>query len=366
MANQPAYAVIYEALLADIRSGKLAVGTMLPSEHEIAEAYGVSRITSRRALNMLAEQGLIRRRPGIGSEVLPKPEPVRTIGLMMANVGAMFGIDFIRGVLEEARTQGYLVICQMGYLVTSQEERAAQELIRAGVRGIVMIPLYDATHCSNAFAELTRKVPMVFGDREIIGLDVPLVCTDNTAATQALCMRLYELGHRNIAFVSSSTTSTAVGQRYKGYRQFCEKMGVRAVTFTGVRSMLPGMSRQSVCNRDVAELVHFFQEHHSVTAVVAHTYQVGKLVCRAIEQLGYEVPRDYSVVGFDAPAHLEEQTWFSHIRQDEFNLGVRAVQCLVQRIEGKHVPEISYVDGQLIEGKSCARAPERSRDSNRK
>lgn len=366
MAKQPAYAVIYEALLADIRSGKLAAGTMLPPETEIAQIYGVSRITSRRALLMLAEQGYICRRPGIGSEVLPMPEKVRTIGLMMAHISPMFGVGFIQGVMEEARKQGYLVVCQMGYLVPQQEEQAARDLLRAGVQGIVMIPLYDATRCSGAFAELPHRVPMVFGDREIIGLDVPLVSTNNLAATQELCTQLYQLGHRNIAFVSSSTNSTAVGQRYKGYWEFCEKMGLRPMTFTDVRSMLPGMSRQSVRVRDVAELVGFLRENHGITAVVAHTYLVGKLVCDAIRQLGYEVPRDYSVACFDAPSRVDEQEWFTHIRQDEFAMGVRAVQCLTQQIEGKRVPETWLVGGRFIEGKSCARVPDWSWDRHRK
>lgn len=358
MEKQHAYEVIYESLLEDIRSGKLAAGTMLPSENEIAAHYGVSRITSRRALTMLADQGYISRRPGVGSEVLPISQPVRTIGLAMANFGPMFGMDFVKGVLQTAGEMGYLVICQIGYFLTSQEEKGVNELVNAGVQGIIMIPLYEAMHCSDAFIDMTKKVPMVFGDREIIGLNVPLVCTDNAAATEDLCCRLYELGHRNIAFVSSSTNSTAVGQRFKGYRLYCEKMGLRSFSYTDVRSMLPGMSRQSVRSRDVAELVRFLRENHSVTAVVAHTYQVGKMVCEAIHQLGYEVPRDYSVVCFDAPQRVEEEEWFSHIQQDEFNLGVRAVQCLVQRIEGKTVPQFNYVEGKFVDGKSCARAPE--------
>lgn len=366
MAKQHAYEVIYEALLTDIRSGKLAVGTLLPSENEIAQHYGVSRITSRRALTMLADQGYISRQPGVGSQVLPRSQPVRIIGLAMANIDPMFGMDFIKGVLQEAGKQGYLVICQVGYFLTSHEERYVKELVNAGVQGIIMIPLYEAMHCSDDFIDLTKRVPMVFGDREIVGLNVPLVCTDNSVATEELCRRLYGLGHRNIAFISSSTNSTAVGQRYKGYRLFCEKMGLHATSFTDVRSILPGMSRQNVRSRDVAELVRFLRENYNITAVVAHTYQVGKMVCDAIRQLGYEVPRDYSVVCFDAPKRVEEQEWFSHIRQDEFHLGVRAVQCLVQRIEGKSVPQINYVDGEFVEGKSCSRAPEWFRDTETK
>lgn len=355
MPKQYAYEVIYQTLLADIRSGKLPVGSLLPSENDLALQYGVSRITSRRALTMLADQGYISRRPGIGSEVLPREKKAQTIGLALANFDPMFGMGFIKGVLHEAERQGYLVICRMGYMSTSQEEQSVKDLAEAGVKGIVMIPLYESMHCGDSFTQISRKLPMVFGDREIVGLNVPLVSTDNTAATQDLCQHLYAQGHRNIAFVSSSTHSTAVGQRFQGYRMFCEKKGVRPISFTDVRSVLPGMSRQSVRNQDVAELVRFLREHRDITAVVAHTYQVGKLISEAIRTLGYSIPRDYSVVCFDAPQRVDEPEWFTHIQQDEFLLGVRAVQLLVQRIEGHPVPQITFVEGQYIKGRSCDR-----------
>ena len=369
MEKQFAYKKIYEDILTDISSGKLSVGTALPSECELARHYQVSRITSRRALTMLADKGYIIRRPGAGSEVVRRKKQTRTIGLAMANVDPMFGMDFIRGVLQEARNQGYLVICQIGYFLAGHEDQYVQELADAGVQGIVTVPLYEAIRYGDTFLKLAQKLPMVFADREIVGLEVPLVCTDNMMATDKLCRRLYDLGHRKIAFISSSTNSTAVGQRYKGYCLFCERMGInggKPLHFADVRSILPGMNRQSVRSRDVSELVRFLRENYSVTAVVAHTYQVGKLVCEAIRQLGYQVPQDYSVVCFDAPKGAEEEEWFSHIRQDEFTIGVRAVQCLVRRIEGEPVSHITHVDSEYVEGKSCARVPGWAEEAERK
>lgn len=355
MGKQYAYETIYRDLLRDISAGKYPVGTLLPGEMELAEAYQVSRITSRRALMMLAERGYISRTPGKGSQVLERREQTKIIGLAMANIDPMFGMDFIKGVLQEARNRGFLVITQVGYFLSSHEERYIRDMANAGAKGIIMIPLYEAMHCSNAFLDLTKHLPMVFADREIVGLDVPLVCTDNLKAVDTLCMRLYEQGHRRIAFVSSNTRSTAVGQRYQGYRLFCERMGITPLAaFTNVRSILPGMNRQAVRTQDIAELTYFLRENPGVTAVVAHTYQVGKLVYEALLSLGRQVPRDCSVVCFDAPQRMDEPEWFSHIRQNEFAIGVRAVQCLSARMEGKQVPKINYVEGEYIAGKSCA------------
>ena len=65
----PRYAMVADALVAEIERGTYAVGDLLPGELEIAERYGLSRHTTREALRRLEEMGLITRRPGIGTIV---------------------------------------------------------------------------------------------------------------------------------------------------------------------------------------------------------------------------------------------------------------------------------------------------------
>ena len=57
-------------LLKSIRNGTYPVGSMLPTEAELQSAFNCSRHTVRTALEHLANQGFIRRRPRIGSRVL--------------------------------------------------------------------------------------------------------------------------------------------------------------------------------------------------------------------------------------------------------------------------------------------------------
>lgn len=65
----PLYRRISEELRARIEAGEYAPGDRLPSELELARTYGVSRITSRQALDVLGAQGLLVRRQGMGSFV---------------------------------------------------------------------------------------------------------------------------------------------------------------------------------------------------------------------------------------------------------------------------------------------------------
>jgi len=60
------YPKVAEALGELISSGSLAPGDQLPSQHEIAARYGISRSCAQRALNLLADRGLVEKRPGRG------------------------------------------------------------------------------------------------------------------------------------------------------------------------------------------------------------------------------------------------------------------------------------------------------------
>lgn len=64
------YYAIYSELVEKIKAGEMKPGEILPSEHELTEAYNTSRETIRKALNLLAQNGFIQKIRGKGSIVL--------------------------------------------------------------------------------------------------------------------------------------------------------------------------------------------------------------------------------------------------------------------------------------------------------
>ncbi|MET0704412.1 MAG: GntR family transcriptional regulator [Mycobacterium sp.] len=68
-AGVPLHRQLFLVLHDEIARGALAQGDPLPTEQSLGEQFGVSRITVRRALADLAEQGYIERRHGVGSFV---------------------------------------------------------------------------------------------------------------------------------------------------------------------------------------------------------------------------------------------------------------------------------------------------------
>jgi GntR family transcriptional regulator len=69
------YRAIADDLRGRVESGELGTGHLLPSESELSGAYEVSRVTVRKALELLRDEGLIDSRQGFGWFVATDPVP---------------------------------------------------------------------------------------------------------------------------------------------------------------------------------------------------------------------------------------------------------------------------------------------------
>lgn len=69
--DEPRYLQIARELKRDIATGVYPVGSLLPTEEELAKRHAVSRNTVREALRQLRQDNLISSRRGIGTVVVP-------------------------------------------------------------------------------------------------------------------------------------------------------------------------------------------------------------------------------------------------------------------------------------------------------
>ncbi len=74
----PLYEKVKAQVLDNIRSGRWPGNHRLPSEHELVDALGISRMTVNRALRELTDQGILKRIQGVGTFVAP-PKPETTL-----------------------------------------------------------------------------------------------------------------------------------------------------------------------------------------------------------------------------------------------------------------------------------------------
>jgi GntR family transcriptional regulator, histidine utilization repressor len=81
---QPLYARVKDHVLQNIRSGAWEPGHRVPSENELVESFGISRMTANRALRELTAEGFLSRVPGVGTFV--REPPARSSLMELRNI----------------------------------------------------------------------------------------------------------------------------------------------------------------------------------------------------------------------------------------------------------------------------------------
>ena len=96
------YRAIADELRHRVESGELAAGALLPSESELSGAYDVSRVTVRKALDVLRDEGLVDSRQGFGWFVATDPvrQSLGRLGTIEAQLAEL-------GVGSERRVVGF-------------------------------------------------------------------------------------------------------------------------------------------------------------------------------------------------------------------------------------------------------------------
>jgi GntR family transcriptional regulator len=89
-AKAPLYRRLADELAQDIQNGTYAVGTVMPTEVELAELRQVSRGSVRDALQLLSEWGMVERARKIGTRVL-RSQPVKGYVQRMNGLGDTLG-----------------------------------------------------------------------------------------------------------------------------------------------------------------------------------------------------------------------------------------------------------------------------------
>jgi GntR family transcriptional regulator len=138
---------VYLSLRDEIASGRLSPGTRLQGENRLAEAFDVSRITVRRALDALAADGLIEKRTGSGSVVLARGEAEAPIAADFATL--------LPHLVEMDRTTTARLL-SFGYEAASPAVGAALGL---GEGGRVQTAVRVRSLAAQPFSHLTTHVP---------------------------------------------------------------------------------------------------------------------------------------------------------------------------------------------------------------
>jgi DNA-binding GntR family transcriptional regulator len=142
------YRAIADELRGRVECGELGAGRLLPSESELSRAHAVSRVTVRKALELLRDEGLIDARQGFGWFVATDPvrQALGRLGTIEDQLGQL-------GLTSERRVVGFRFV--------SSPDRVRQVLGVDTVLEVRRVNLADG----QPFARVTVWCPEAVGAR---------------------------------------------------------------------------------------------------------------------------------------------------------------------------------------------------------
>lgn len=360
------YLRIYQDIKERILSGVYRHGDQLPTEAQLQTTYGISRITVKKAMEMLSEDGLIRRFPGKGTFVhlqedplpeLPRPTTgAPLLGVVMSDFSSVFGSQFLKGVAEEANRQGCGLMVGLCYDSLQEESEVISRLLSHGVSGIISMALHSENGINTGVVNCAMKgFPLVLADRYLEGIALPYVGSDHADAAFKATQYLFSLGHKHIGLISSARTTTAITERESGYLKsyaMTKYQVYPSYLMPDIRSSMPGQKTPENIRRDVDRMKNYFAENTDVTALLCIDYNIMKICETAAREMGLRIPEDLSLICFDAPDDGFSEYEYTHIRQPERQIGVQSVKMLLDVIHGNHSAQYVLLPTELCIGTS--------------
>ncbi|WP_370525885.1 LacI family DNA-binding transcriptional regulator [Actinotalea sp. JY-7876] len=260
-------------------------GVSVPTVSKVLNGRAdVASQTRARVEQVIKEHGYQRRRS-------TTPHGPRLLDLVFHELGGPWALEIIQGVERVARETGVeVVLSECGGHRTPRQEWLDSVLARRPV-GVILV-FSDLDHDQRAQLE-ARAIPFVVLDP--VGEEqggVPSIGSANWTGGLVATRHLIGLGHRRIAVVGGPTETLASRARIAGYRDALVTGGL-------------AVDEELIRNGDF--YVHGGYEQGRAllslpdrpTAVFAGSDLQALGVLRAARDLGLDVPRDVSVVGYD-------------------------------------------------------------------
>lgn len=332
------YEQIAEELRQRIATGVYGARLPIPSERALEQEFGIHRATVRRALGLLADEGLLSRSPGrraYTQGVLPASRDSRIIGLFAQGLVDSAARSVIgHGVMDllgrEYPSYRMATFPSTPFAINPDPQEPDPETWRS-LAGMVLWPplVPDLTVIRHAQSE----VPVVLIDLQIGGLQTDFVGCDDLQGGYTAARHLYEVGHRRLAFLGDLRTMTVQHRRLGVYR-FCHDAGLEMPwhlsdylgTFTGQPDSL------------LAAVAEEIRARAPIAAVCGNDEAAAYMIA-FFNRFNLRVPDDVALIGFgNSQPSLLEALGLTTLEQPYPEIGRRAIELLMARIKNPNAP----------------------------
>lgn len=323
------YYDIATALRERILAGHYPAAQPMPSERALEQEFKAHRATIRRAISLLADEGLVARRPGKRPyPVADKPKASGNIGLFVSDPSDANTRSLVANgcseVLREQNHRSGLVWSHYRPFELGAEENESAELQIDDLLGLILWPP-DFIN-TELVRRVQRKMPIVLIDARVPGVDADFVGFADVEAGYEAAKHLYQVGHRRIGFAGSMVPET-VRHRWHGVATFCREAGVELTwdwTACGAQlQSIPEVIRHAILAID---------RKNWPTALVCCNDLLAAQLLSLLGQLGVRVPEDLALISFsNAQPALLDALGLTTMAQPYEQMGREAMGLLLDR-----------------------------------
>lgn len=297
----PKYQQIVDWLAENINSGTYRPNERIPSEHELSEQFGLSRQTIRHAIEILEQQGRVRRVRGSGTYVQDiKQRPSRSqhmnIAVISTYVDTYIFPTVMRGLEAVLSQHGYTMQVSFTGNQAEREAQILQQILdKDNIDGVIAEPSQSALPSPNQhyYQMLTgRGIPVLFFNSNYPELDLPYVSLNDEMAGRRAAEYLIGAGHRQIAGIFKCDDGQG-HLRYSGYSAAMRQAGL-AIDSSRVIWI---DSADLKCMAQWSE--YLLSRINGCTAVVCYNDEVAYTLAGICQEKGISIPGQLSVVGVD-------------------------------------------------------------------
>ena len=186
---------------------------------------------------------------------------------------------------------------------------------------------------------LEQETPILFLDFYDRHYEMDVVIGDNMYGAYIMTNYLVENGHKDIGYVGNIYATSSILDRYLGYQK------------TLIENHLPIRSEWTISDRDEdGEFLEFVLPEELPSAFVCNCDEVAYYFIQHLNKLGYRVPEDISVVGFDDYLYATiSKPAITTLQVDVESMAREAVESILKRFnDRKYKLSRKVITGKII------------------
>lgn len=270
------------------------------------------------------------------------------IGVVVPDVSNSFYIELIKGVMEEANSNGLSIVFFNSDHSIEKELKAMKMLREQRIKGMLLISAVKKDEVDILRRNIKNmNVPLVLINKYIENLNYDGVFTDDIMASYILTETLIKNGHNEITLITGSKNSIVSHNRVKGYRNALSDYGLSinddSIIYSDFNNVETGYVR----------LKEYIKTKGMPKAIIAGNTNINLACIKVITEEKKLIGKDISLVAFDDVKILNELgIKVTVVSQNPKEMGQKAFKLLMNRMANKTetVNKIHIVPELILRG----------------